>query len=147
MPALPSGTVTFLFTDIEGSTRLWELHGEAMRPALALHDDLLRTSVVEGGGIVVKHTGDGLVGVFPSAGDALRAATTGQLRLAGARWPLTDAIRARMGLHSGEARPEDGDYFGSTITNQVVAAGTVDGTSYRELFRKAQQALSARAGS
>ncbi len=127
MSALPSGTVTFLITDIEGSTRLWEQYGEGMRPALALHDELLRSAVQEVGGMVVKHTGDGLVAVFPSAGDGLRAATVGQLRLAETTWPFPDPIRARMGLHSGEARAESGDYFGPTITRASRVAAAANG--------------------
>jgi class 3 adenylate cyclase len=63
---LPSGTVTFLFTDLEGSTRLWEEHRDAMQSALARHDAVLRTAVESHGGHVVKTTGDGLHAVFPS---------------------------------------------------------------------------------
>ena len=60
MAALPTGTVTFLFTDLEGSTRLWEEHSEAMRDALARHDEILRTAVEKRDGVVVKTAGDGL---------------------------------------------------------------------------------------
>jgi class 3 adenylate cyclase len=61
---LPSGTVTFLFTDLEGSTRLWQEHPDAMRPALARHDDLVRTAIENRGGYVVKTTGDGFHAAF-----------------------------------------------------------------------------------
>ena len=74
MGELPSGTVTFLFTDLEGSTRLWEEHPEAMRPALARHDEILREAVAASGGHVVKTTGDGMHAVFATAHDALDAA-------------------------------------------------------------------------
>ncbi|HMQ27210.1 MAG TPA: adenylate/guanylate cyclase domain-containing protein, partial [Acidimicrobiales bacterium] len=72
--ALPAGTVTFLFTDLEGSTALWEAHGEAMRVALARHDELVRTAVAAHGGAVFKHTGDGFGCVFTDAGSAVLAA-------------------------------------------------------------------------
>ena len=67
MAQLPTGTVTFLFTDIEGSTRLWEEHPEAMRPALARHDEILRDAIEAHGGHVVKTTGDGVHAVFATA--------------------------------------------------------------------------------
>ena len=74
MPELPSGTVTFLFTDLEGSTRLWERHPAEMVPALERHDALLRDAVEDAGGVVVKTTGDGLHGVFTTTRAALDAA-------------------------------------------------------------------------
>ncbi len=70
---LPSGTVTFLFTDLEGSTRLWDAHPEAMRGALARHDEILRSAITSRGGHVVKTTGDGVHAVFATAHDALDA--------------------------------------------------------------------------
>ncbi len=81
MAELPSGTVTFLFTDLEGSTRLWEEHPEAMRAALARHDAILRDAVVAHDGHVVKTTGDGIHAVFATARDALDAAVAMQLGL------------------------------------------------------------------
>ena len=74
MPELPTGTVTFLFTDLEGSTRLWDEHPEAMREALARHDEILRDAVEKRGGVVVKTTGDGLHVAFATAPDAVVAA-------------------------------------------------------------------------
>ncbi len=93
MPALPTGTVTFLFTDIEGSTRLWEQHPEAMQAALSQHDRMLRETIEGCGGYVVKLRGDGVHAVFAAAGDALAAALTAQRALAAASWPgdRTDA--------------------------------------------------------
>ena len=82
---LPSGTVTFLFTDVEGSTRLWEEHPEAMKVALARHDAILRDAVAEHDGHVVKTTGDGIHAVFATAHDALDAAVAMQLGLARSR--------------------------------------------------------------
>src|SRR5215211_178915 len=83
---LPSGAVCFLFTDIEGSTRLWEHHPEPMAAALARHDALLRDCVVLHGGVVAKTVGDGLLAAFPTAQGAVTAALDGQFRLAAERW-------------------------------------------------------------
>ena len=76
--SLPAGTVTFLFTDLEGSTRLWEEHPDAMKRALARHDAILRGAVESHGGLVVKTTGDGLHAVFATASDATAAAVAAQ---------------------------------------------------------------------
>src|SRR5215213_10224308 len=100
---LPSGTVTFLFTDIEGSTRLWREQPDAMRPALARHDELLRAAIEAHGGFVVKTTGDGAHAVFEDAGAAVGAAIAAQLTLGGESWSLPEPLRVRMGVHSGPA--------------------------------------------
>lgn len=112
----PSGTVTFLFTDIEGSTQRWQDDDQAMSEALAEHDHLLRSVVESHGGLVFKHTGDGLCAVFSSATAAVAAAVEAQARL---------ALPVRMGLHTGEAESRDGDYFGATLnlTARVMDAG------------------------
>ena len=115
MTDLPTGTVTFLFTDLEGSTRLWEQHPEAMRDALARHDEILREAVEKRDGVVVKTTGDGLHAAFASAHDAVLAAVDGQRALDAIDWPLPEVIRVRMGLHTGEAALRDGDYFGTAV--------------------------------
>ena len=88
MAELPSGTVTFLFTDLEGSTRLWEEQPEAMQPALARHDAILRDAVGAHAGHVVKSTGDGIHAVFATADDAIDAAVDAQLALgrSSGRW-------------------------------------------------------------
>jgi predicted ATPase/class 3 adenylate cyclase len=112
---LPTGTVTFLFTDIEGSTRLWEEQPDAMQVALARHDALLTDAVVAHGGTLVKTTGDGVHAVFPVASEGVRAAVDGQLALAAATWETTVPIRVRMGLHTGTAERRAGDYFGSVL--------------------------------
>ena len=78
MPDLPTGTVTFLFTDIEGSTRLWQEHREAMRPALARHDELIRNAIESHAGHVVKTTGDGVHAAFATGHDAIDAAVAAQ---------------------------------------------------------------------
>jgi len=103
---LPAGTVTFLLTDIEGSTRLWETVPEAMEVALDRHNRLL-TEVIEGhGGVVVTSRGEGdsFFAVFLGAVAAVEAAGACQLRLDGEAWPAGAVLRVRMGLHTGEAR-------------------------------------------
>src|SRR5262249_47991486 len=108
---LPAGTVTFLLTDIEGSTRLWESVPEAMEVALERHNRLL-TEVIEGhSGVVVTSRGEGdsFFAVFPSAVAAVEAAGACQLRLGSEAWPEGAALRVRMGLHTGEARARGGD--------------------------------------
>jgi class 3 adenylate cyclase len=118
----PSGTVTFLFTDLEGSTRLWEQHGEAMRAALVRHDAALTDAVAAANGVVVKHTGDGIMAAFASAHDAVRAAIAAQHALAA----HTDVpIAARMGIHTGVIEPQGNDYFGPILNRaaRVMAIG------------------------
>lgn len=115
---LPDGTITILFTDIEGSTTLWERHGEAMRLALASHDAILRAAVESAGGRVVKSTGDGLMAVFDGASQALQATVAGQRALLADGWPsiAPEAVRVRMGLHTGDAEQRDGDYYGAHVS-------------------------------
>ncbi len=115
MSDLPTGTVTFLFTDLEGSTRLWEQQPEAMKGALARHDALLTTAVEAHDGRVVKSTGDGLHAVFATADAAIAAAVAGQQALRAASFEPIDAIRVRMGLHTGVAEQRAGDYFGPVL--------------------------------
>src|SRR5215470_1895056 len=103
---LPAGIVTFLLTDIEGSTRLWESVPDAMEVALERHDRLVTEVIEEHGGMVVTSRGEGdsFFAVFPGAVAAVEAAGACQLRLAGERWPTGAVLRVRMGLHTGEAR-------------------------------------------
>ena len=108
-------TATFLFTDIEGSTRLWEQHPEAMRRALERHDELLKAAVEACGGEVVKTTGDGMLAVFASAGAALAGATSAQRSVASEHWTLDGGLRVRMAMHTGAAELRDGDYFGNAV--------------------------------
>ena len=110
-----SGTVTFLFTDVEGSTRLWEDHPEAMRDALALHDELVRDAIVAHDGHVVKTTGDGFHAVFAVAHAGVAAAVAAQGALGTTAWPDGLELRVRMGLHAGEATAREGDWFGSEV--------------------------------
>jgi len=108
--------VTFLFTDIEGSTRRWEADAEAMRAALLAHDEVLRTAIESHHGFLFSHTGDGVVAAFASPMSAVDAAVEAQLAL---------ELPVRMGLATGEAELRDGDYFGAVLNRaaRVMAAG------------------------
>ena len=127
MSELPSGTVTFLFTDVEGSTRLWEEFPEAMRQALARHDEILRRVIQSRRGYVVKTTGDGFHAVFATAHDALDAAITGQLGLRAEPWGVTGPLRVRMGVHTGQAQLRDGDYYGTAVNRAARLMGVAHG--------------------
>ena len=115
MADLPTGTVTFLFTDLEVSTRLWDQEPEAMRAALARHDAILREGVAARGGFVVKGRGDGVHAVFVTADAAVRAAIDCELAMNAERWTVSEPLRVRMGLHTGVAELREGDYFGSAV--------------------------------
>jgi class 3 adenylate cyclase len=125
MPVPPTGTVTILFTDIEGSTRLWEQFPGAMHGALARHDALLRRAVGAHNGHVVKMTGDGLHATFGSAGDAVLAVIAAQRAVQAEPWGEVGQIRVRMGLHTGEAVQREGDYFAPAVNRaaRLTAAG------------------------
>ncbi|MFN2134499.1 MAG: ATP-binding protein [Candidatus Promineifilaceae bacterium] len=114
---LPTGTVTFFFSDIEESTTLWEAHPQGMRAALARHDQILRAAVSAAGGTVIKTTGDGMHAVFSAAGRAVEAAIAAQKALVEESWQAIspDTLKVRMGLHSGEAEEREGDYFGPVV--------------------------------
>src|SRR5437764_12333317 len=117
MPTLPTGTVTFLFTDIEGSTRLWEEQPDTMRLALARHDALLRAAIETNGGHVFKTVGDAFCAAFATAPEALDAALRAQQSICGAvstgNSDLT--LKVRMALHAGAAEQRDSDYFGQPL--------------------------------
>ena len=115
MGELPTGTVTFLFTDLEGSTRLWEAHPQAMRSALARHDAIVRDAIESHGGYVVKTTGDGFHAAFGSAQAAVDTAVVAQLALGQESWDVPGSLRVRMGLHTCEAELRAGDYYGSAV--------------------------------
>jgi len=123
--SLPSGTVTLLFTDIEGSTRLWEKQGTAMGAALARHDELLRRSIGARGGHVFKTIGDAFCAAFHTAADGLAAALDAQRALHVERWPESVKLRVRMALHIGAVEVRDGDYFGAPLNRvaRLLAAG------------------------
>ena len=125
MPELPSGTVTFLFTDIEGSTTRWEHQPEAMRAALARHDALLLAAIVDHGGYVVKTMGDAFHAALSRACDALAAALDAQRQLQAEPWGEIGPLRVRMSLHTGEAEERDGDYYGPALNRaaRILSAG------------------------
>jgi predicted ATPase len=108
--------VTFLFTDVEGSTRRWETDANAMRMALAAHDEVLRSAIESHGGFVFKHTGDGVCAAFASPRSAVDAAAAAQRAL---------KLPVRMGIATGEAELREGDYFGAVLNRaaRVMAAG------------------------
>jgi predicted ATPase/class 3 adenylate cyclase len=115
MAELPSGTVTFLFTDIEGSTTRWEHQPEAMQRALARHDALIRAAVRDQGGHVVKTMGDAFHAAFSRAADAVAAALDAQRRLEAESWGEGGPLRVRMALHTGAAEERGGDYYGAPL--------------------------------
>ena len=114
--AAPSGVVTFLFTDVEGSTRRWEADADLMRKALVAHDEMLHTAIEAYDGFLFSHTGDGFVAAFASPVSAVNAAIEAQREL---------QLPVRMGLATGEAELRDGDYFGTVLNRaaRVMAAG------------------------
>ena len=115
--ALPTGVVTFLLTDIEGSTRLWEQQPEAMRQALVRHDAILSTCVRRTNGHLVKSKGEGdsAFVVFRHVRDAVTAALVVQCALAAEHWGTSTPIHVRMAIHTGQIELRDGDYYGPTV--------------------------------
>lgn len=148
--AMPSGTVTFLFTDIEGSTRLLHSLGDRYRPLLEEHHRLIRSAVESRQGVVVNTMGDGVFAAFANATSAVAAAVDGQRLLCTHAWPTDNKVRVRMGLHSGEAAPQDGAYVSLAVHHasrvgdvghggQIVLSDTtralLDGTESTWFFR------------
>jgi predicted ATPase/class 3 adenylate cyclase len=117
MSDLPSGTLTFLFTDIEGSTALWEERAQAMREALERHDRIIEERVAANQGKIVRPRGEGdsRFAVFPEAGGAVRAATEIQKALATTDPEPAISLKVRIGMHTGAADLRMGDYYGSTV--------------------------------
>jgi predicted ATPase/class 3 adenylate cyclase len=115
MDGPPTGTLTFLFTDIEGSTKLWENDAPAMQAALTRHDELLRWALEEHGGYIFKTVGDAFCAAFPTGPDALEAALDTQRRLLSSEWEQTGPLKVRMAMHTGAAEERDGDYFGPPL--------------------------------
>ena len=115
MSGLPSGTVTLLFTDVEGSTRLWEAERDAMAAALRRHDEILRGAIEQVGGYVFKTVGDSFCAAFSAARAGLDAALAAQRSLTAQSWPTSRPIVVRMGLHAGVCEERDGDYFGPAV--------------------------------
>jgi predicted ATPase/class 3 adenylate cyclase len=122
-----SGTVTLLFTDIVGSTGLWETRPDAMSAALTRHDSLMRTAITSSDGVVFKTIGDAFCAAFADAGAAVAGALAAQRALAAESWPDGLAVRVRMGLHSGVCEERDGDYFGPTVNRVARLAAVAHG--------------------
>lgn len=115
MASIPSGTVTFLFTDIEGSTRLWEQSPKEMSAALSRHDALLRQAIEQAGGHVFKTVGDAFCAAFHTPHAAVSAACAAQSAISREAWPVQAPIKVRMGLHTGSVESRDNDYFGQPL--------------------------------
>jgi class 3 adenylate cyclase len=143
MAVLPTGTVTFLFTDIEGSTRLWERNASAMHSALSRHDGILRSAIEERDGHVFKTVGDAFCAAFSSVPEALGAAISAQRALHDEEWEEGAMIRVRMALHTGAVDEQGGDYFGPALNRvaRLLSAGhggqTLLSLATQELVRDA----------
>jgi class 3 adenylate cyclase len=115
---LPSGTVTFLLTDLEGSTRMWEQDPVAMKAAMVRHDELLEKAVAEHRGYVFSRMGDGMAAAFSTAGDAVASAVTIKQALAEQNWRTSAPLSARIGLHTAEAVIVDDSGYASLPINR-----------------------------
>jgi predicted ATPase/class 3 adenylate cyclase len=128
MQDLPTGTVAFLFTDIEGSTKRWQQAPKAMAEAVARHDALLNASIVGNGGSVFKTVGDAFCAVFPIVPSAILAALAIHDALAQEAWDEIEGLRVRMAIHAGTAEERDADYFGPAVNRvaRLLSAGYGD---------------------
>jgi class 3 adenylate cyclase len=131
MAAPPTGTITFFFTDIQGSTRLWEQYPTAMETALARHNALISETVEAHGGYVFKTVGDAFCTAFAVAPDALAAALATQRALFAEPWGETGRLRVRMALHTGTASAHNGDYTGFTLSRVARILATSARTNSR----------------
>jgi predicted ATPase/class 3 adenylate cyclase len=151
MGELPTGTVTFLFTDIEGSTRLLQRLGGRYADLLARHAEILRGAISEGRGTEVSTEGDSFFAVFPSPGGAVRAAVAAQRELAAEGWPDGEDVRVRMGIHTGEGTLGGENYVGMDVNRaaRIAAAGhggqvLVSGTTEALVDRSLPEGVSVR---
>ena len=127
MKSQPTGTVTFLFTDVEGSTRQWDDHPDQMKTALARHDELLRGAIEIHDGAIFTTAGDAFCAAFSSPQAALDAAVDGQRSLHDENWGDSAEIAVRMALHTGNADERDGDYFGPPLNRCARLLATAHG--------------------
>ena len=127
MAPLPTGTVTFLFTDIEGSTRLLTKLGEMYREVLARHHALLREHIAANGGAEVETEGDAFFVAFSSAPAAVACAAAAQRALAIEAWPVGSEVRVRMGVHTGQGALDGGDYIGLDVHRAARVAASSHG--------------------
>ncbi len=120
---MAAGIWSFLFTDVEGSSRLWEAYPAEMDPALALHDRIIEDAVSSAGGELVKGTGDGFMAVFTDPVGAIDAAVAAQRALGSADFAAVGNLTVRMGVHTGEAQPRAGDYYGPAVNRAARLMG------------------------
>lgn len=139
MHAFPSGTVTFLFTDVEGSTRRWEADSPAMLAAVERHFSLLDAAITANNGVRFKVIGDAIQAAFPTALDALRAAVDAQRAFVSEDWGAVDPLQVRIALHTGTATPRDGDYLAPSLNRLARLLGA--GSGGEILVTEATQSL------
>jgi len=142
--ALPAGLVTFVFTDIEGSTRLFRAHPDAYPVALAEHREILRSAWRSFGGVEVNTEGDGMLVAFADAAAAVGACAAAQQALATHEWPGGIDLRVRMGAHSGLAHPLDGDYVAIAVHQAARVAAVANGRQV--VLSESTAALAGRSG-
>jgi class 3 adenylate cyclase len=126
VPELPSGTVSFLLTDIEGSTALWERDRQVMAAVVARHMVLLDAAITAHGGVHFKSVGDAIQAAFPTAPAAIAASLAAQRALLAEDWGQIGALRVRMAVHAGEAEPDErGDYLSAPLNrlSRLLATG------------------------
>ncbi|MFO7548569.1 MAG: adenylate/guanylate cyclase domain-containing protein [Acidimicrobiia bacterium] len=126
MASRPTGTVSFLFTDVAGSTRLWDSDREGMAASLAVHDRILTEALAAHGGYVFSTAGDSFGAAFPTARAALTAAVAAQLALGSEAW-TGPPIRVRMGIHTGSSQERDGNYFGPDVNRAARVMSAANG--------------------
>src|SRR5687767_2763450 len=124
MPEYPSGTVAFLFTDIEGSTKRWETNQQAMEAAVERHFALLREAIAAQDGVLFKTIGDAIQAAFPTVPKAIAAAIDAQIALRRADWGELGPLRVRMAIHAGDATPRDDDYLAPALNRLSRLLGT-----------------------
>jgi class 3 adenylate cyclase len=112
---LPTGTVTFLFTDIEGSTERWERHREQMKSAVRRNGEIIQAAIETHDGHVFKTVGDAFCAAFHNVADAIAASLDAQKRLAVEDWSGVEDLKVRMAIHTGHTDERDGDYFGPAV--------------------------------
>lgn len=138
--ALPTGRVTFLFTDIEGSTQRWDAYHDAMRAAVERHDEILRSAIETHGGYVFKTIGDAFCAAFEDASDALEASVAAQRALANEDFSAVNGLRVRMAIHVGNPSERGGDYFGPEV-NRVARLMSIGHGGQVLLSGSAQRSL------
>ncbi len=122
----PSGTVSFLFTDVAGSTRLWDSDRRGMAESLAVHDRIVQAAIADYGGYVFSTAGDSFGAAFPTASAAVEAALQAQLALVAEPW-IGPTIRVRMGIHTGTSQERAANYFGPEVNRAARIMSAANG--------------------